>query len=774
MRKLKEKKPEPPDPCRHGKDPLRSDVKNVQYFNVFTGEIYPAEVDVLDGFVVRVRQVGEHSEMPAKSVYDGQGRYLIPGYIDTHMHVESTMMIPENLSRAILPWGTTTICTDPHEIGNVMGAEGVRFMLDNAKKSALRQYVLAPSCVPAVPKLESTGASFGAKEVGEILDMDNVVGIAEIMEWKDMVSICTDDVHAKDLLTVGHINKVVRKAVQAGISGCEAIKLATFNAAREYGFDDLGAVAPGYIADMQIVDTLDGCQPAAVFVEGQLVADNGAYTGPDHKEGDYDFPNTVNIPQIYSADDFRLKAPTSGDTVKIQVIVPRDGNRVLRDTQVTELPVKDGYVDISGHPDLVYVTVVNRYGTGTQTTAIYKDFGLARGALASTISHDSHNLTVAYRSPEDAYLAAGTLRECAGGVCIADSGEATTLPLPVAGLMSQMVWADVAAQIEAVQKKLDSMTDGTVTLLATAIMALPVQPCAIVGAEATITDCNGDVISKSAILVMCALVSGLVTILMAFYANMPFALSTGMGTNFLLGAMIQGGTMSFGSAMVITLISGVVFVALTVLGLRDIIVRMIPKNIKAAISASIGFFIAFFGDFFSTLGTVLGVAGKAKMLDKDGNLPGIQKPFLVDAIGTCVGACTGNTTITTFVESTSGVEAGGRTGLTALTTGIMFLLTIFAAPLFMVIPYAATGPALIFVGFLMIGGLTEIDFSDFTETFGPFMMIVFGAFTANIAASIGAGIIAHIIIKVFTGKAKEIHPGLYILCIPMVLYFIYN
>ena len=389
------------------------------------------------------------------------------------------------------------------------------------------------------------------------------------------------------------------------------------------------------------------------------------------------------------------------------------------------------------------------------------------------------------------------------------------------------------------------------TTFMTMAYVLAVQPGAIVGAESTITDCNGDVISKSAILIMCALVSGLITILMAFYANMPFALSTGMGTNFLLGAMIQSGTMSFGSAMAITLISGIIFVILTVLGLRDIIVRMIPKNIKTAISASIGFFIAylgfsntgigsfnggismgdftqpsvllsvlgipfgitvlpaqpfafpdfsnlstvcfnfdfssiltssaaiwifiaFFGDFFSTLGTVLGVAGKAKMLDQDGNLPGIQKPFLVDAIGTCVGACTGNTTITTFVESTSGVEAGGRTGLTALTTGIMFLLTIFAAPLFVVIPYAATGPALIFVGFLMIGGLTEIDFSDFTESFGPFMMIVFGAFTANIAASIGAGIIAHVIIKVFTGKAKEIHPGLYILCIPMILYFIYN
>ena len=138
------------------------------------------------------------------------------------------------------------------------------------------------------------------------------------------------------------------------------------------------------------------------------------------------------------------------------------------------------------------------------------------------------------------------------------------------------------------------------TTFMTMAYVLAVQPGAIVGAEAAITDCNGDVISKSAILVMCALISGLVTILMAFYANMPFALSTGMGTNFLLGAMIQGGTMSFGSAMVITLISGVIFVALTVLGLRDIIVRMIPKNIKTAISASIGFFIAYLG--FSNTG----------------------------------------------------------------------------------------------------------------------------------------------------------------------------
>ena len=388
-------------------------------------------------------------------------------------------------------------------------------------------------------------------------------------------------------------------------------------------------------------------------------------------------------------------------------------------------------------------------------------------------------------------------------------------------------------------------------------------------------DVNGVVITKSAIMITCALVSGLITLLMAFYTNFPFALSTGMGSNFILGALIQSQALSFGAAMAITLISGIVFVLLTVFGLRDLIVRVIPKNIKSAISASIGFFIAylgfkncgigsfengialgnltdpavllaiggllliivlnalnvkgailisiiattlvgiplgvttlngvaampdfgelgnvmfnldfkgvftasglilvfvcFFGDFFSTLGTVLAVANRANMLDENGNLPGIERPFLVDAIGTCVGALTGNTTITTFVESTSGVEAGGRTGLTALVTGIMFLLTVFLAPLFVAIPYAATGPALIYVGFLMLKGFTEIDFTDFDDAIGPCVMMMFTAFTGNITNGLGAGIIVHVLVKLVRGKAKEIHPIMYLLCALMVLYFI--
>ena len=418
------------------------------------------------------------------------------------------------------------------------------------------------------------------------------------------------------------------------------------------------------------------------------------------------------------------------------------------------------------------------------------------------------------------------------------------------------------------------------TTFMTMAYVLAVQPSAIVGfgSEPTITDVNGVVISKQAILIMCALISGLITLLMGFYSNFPFALSTGMGTNFLLGSMIQSGELSFGGAMSIILISGIIFVILSIFGIRDLIVRMIPRNIKVAISASIGFFIAylgfsnagigsydggigmgdftqpsvilallglliiavltaykvrgailygivaitllgipfgvtvlpervfevpsfstvsnicfnfdfkniltgssivlifvaFFGDFFSTLGTVLGVAGKAKMLDENGNLPGIEKPFLVDAIGTVVGACTGNTTITTFVESSSGVEAGGRTGLTAIVTGLLFLVATFFSPLFVIIPDAATAPALIFVGFLMISGIAEVDFSDFSEAFGPFVMIVFTAFCGSIAAGIAAGILAHVFIKLLTGKFREIHPGMYVLCIPLVMYFIYG
>ena len=548
------------------KIPCDLTVENVKLVNVFTGEIYPASVDVLDGYVVRVREAGQTTAQPSRRVYDGEGRYLIPGFIDTHMHCESTMMIPENMSRAIVPWGTTTVCTDPHEIGNVMGLSGVRFMLENGRKSALRHYVLAPSCVPAVPALEGAGASFTHTEVAELLDSEDVVGVAEIMDYvgvynddrrmheiidegvkrdvllqghspmasgkelaaylvggpctdhesgsaeevreklrngmhinlrassiadalkhelegcmdhrfHDNVSVCTDDVHAKDLLEKGHINSVVRKMIQLGVEPVDAIKMATLNAAREYNFKDLGAIAPGYIADMQLVDALDGNRPDAVFIRGELVARRGEYLGHDDPAPAPEMPNTVNMPQITCPEDFLLRAPEGcGDRVKVLVMI-RTPESIIKTGEWVELPVMDGCVSLEGHDDLHFVCIANRYGAGDKSIAVLRCFGLREGAMATTISHDSHNFTVVYRDIESAYACAEEMKRVGGGMCAAKGGKViSTLALPVAGLMSYHPCEEVSREIEQTQSVMASLCDNSFSILALVVFALPVLP----------------------------------------------------------------------------------------------------------------------------------------------------------------------------------------------------------------------------------------------------------------------------------------------------------
>lgn len=546
-------------------------ITNVQLFNVFTGEIYPAEVDVKDGFIVRIRESHQSQKVASNNYYDGQGNYLVPGFIDTHVHVESTMLIPENLSRAILPWGTTTICTDPHEIANVMGIDGVEFMLENAKKSKLRQYVLAPSCVPAVVGLEHSGANFTDKEIKKMLAMDEVIGIAEIMdyvnviqdekrihdiiqagldqdvylqghcpllrdeylaayliggpcschesskaeevkqkirngmhinlrvsslcddayeiaqglkdsEYLDFVSFCTDDVHAKDLLTEGHLNYVIKKYIQQGLDPKMCYRMASLNAAREYGFKDLGAIAPGYIADMQIIRDFDGSCPISVFVEGELVAEKGVYTASDRLEKEIDFPNTIQIPQIKGIDDLRLAVPKGyhQSTIQVNVVVKDNPKSGMRHVQPMELDVVDGYVDISNHESLVYVCSCNRYGTGDKTIAIYQDFGLHQGALASSISHDNHNLNIVYRKPEDGYLCARELQKCAGGICVIKDGQSHLVKLPIAGLMSSKNAEEITKEIAEVQQVLSSITQQQVHLLSTAVLSLTALPSVVI------------------------------------------------------------------------------------------------------------------------------------------------------------------------------------------------------------------------------------------------------------------------------------------------------
>src|SRR5699024_3790478 len=374
------------------------------------------------------------------------------------------------------------------------------------------------------------------------------------------------------------------------------------------------------------------------------------------------------------------------------------------------------------------------------------------------------------------------------------------------------------------------------------------------------------------------LMAGLTTVAMGLFTNRPFALAPGLGSvAFLSVTLAQAEGISWEIGMGMVFISGILFVLLTVLGLRRIVVNLMPQSIKLPIGAGIGLYIALIGfrngnivaadessvalvlgdigspeailtiigfvvmsvllalkvrghlligiaittivgipmgitelpnsffsmpesmspiimeldiksarklayfpfilaffvpDFFSSLGTMLGVAEKGNMLDKSGNLPNIDRPFLVDAGRTVVGSFLSLPVITTYVESASGVESGGRTGLTSVTTGSMFLLMLLITPLIILVPTEATGPALILVGTSMLSAVKNINFDDTTESLPAILTIVFTIFTFNFGNGIAAGIITYVFIKALSGRYKDIHPGLYVLVIPLIIYFI--
>ena len=384
-------------------------------------------------------------------------------------------------------------------------------------------------------------------------------------------------------------------------------------------------------------------------------------------------------------------------------------------------------------------------------------------------------------------------------------------------------------------------------------------------------------VPKGPITVSLILMIAVTTIAMGLYTNRPFALAPGMGSvAFVAYTLVLGNKIPWQTAMGMVFISGTAFVLLTIFGLRQLVVSLIPVSIKLAIGSGVGLFLALLGfknaglvvanpktnvlvlgkladpgvmlaliglvicatfvalnirghllwgillttiigipmgitkvpsslfslptgisevafkldiagalrmayfpfiftfftsDFFSTLGTVLAVGAKGGMMDKDGNFPEIDKPFLVDAASTVLGALFGQPVMTTYVESAAGVEAGGRTGLTAVSTGVFFLFTLFLTPLALMIPTQATAPALILIGLMMLSGIQKVNFNDFTEGFPAFMTIAVTIFTFNFGNGISAGILAYILIKTLTGRIKEVHPGLFVLALPLLYYF---
>lgn len=543
-------------------------IKNAQLLNVFTGEVYPATVFVYDGAIAHVEYRNlEEGIDKVKNVVDAEGKYLIPGLIDAHMHVESSMLTPRNFAKVSIPSGTTTIVMDPHEIGNVYGVEGVRYMHDSGEGLPQRQFVDIPSCVPAVPECENAGAEFFAKEIEELAELKRVIGLAEVMDYIGVINqedrmadiihaaerkglylqghapfvsgrnlsayliggpvtdhesrtgeeaieklrsgmyidsressithnvkdiwegvkhckffdhycLCTDDREADDLLHEGHINYVVNAAIKYGMDPVTAIKSATLNTAREINVTDLGAIAPGYVADMLLVEDLSNIHPTHVFFEGKLVAQDGKLLQPiEDKEYEIETRNSVQLKEL-SLDDFHVDTPVENGKVNVNVMVYPNLELSSAYVEKTEFEVKDGSI-VLPDDDYKFVIVLNRYGKGTIGKGIVKGFGTKKGALASTVSHDSHNLTVVYDNEADALLVANTLKECGGGMCAAYNGTVlSTLPLPLAGLMS----LKSAEELSVVSQKMKQaivelgLTDMENPLLRIVTLALPVIP----------------------------------------------------------------------------------------------------------------------------------------------------------------------------------------------------------------------------------------------------------------------------------------------------------
>ena len=548
-----------------GTRPLDLAILNVNLVNVFTCEIYPADIGVYGDRIALVGMAGEYA-LDAASVIDGTGKWATPGFVDTHLHIESTMVTPASYAAGVLPFGTTTSIIDPHEIANVLGMDGVRFMIEASEGLPLRVYVMIPSCVPAVPGKETAGADFGPAQVAEMLTWPRVIGVAEVMDYMGVVNasprmveivqagldagltiqghspllrgraanaylaagiendhelrrgdegleklrlgvlpllkvsshgnhvpnilptlkqaafldvaLCTDDIEPADLLQNGHMDRVIREMMAHGIEPAVAIRWATLNGARNNRLRDHGAIAPGYLADIVLLESLADVAASDVFVGGeQVVRDGKLSVTIDEPPATLPVANTVRIARPLTAADFRLTPPVHNGTVTVNLMVLEKTRLSRRET--VQVPVVDGELQLDGLDDVCTITIVPRHGqTHPPQTALLQGLGLTRGALASSISHDSHNILVTGHAAADMLRAVQELERCGGGlVVVVDGVVEAKVELPLAGLMSRKSVADLAEETRVLNRVVRELgIDHAAKGLATTGLALTVIP----------------------------------------------------------------------------------------------------------------------------------------------------------------------------------------------------------------------------------------------------------------------------------------------------------
>lgn len=526
-------------------------IKNANVVNVFTDEIVRADVAVYEDVIIGVGSYSGENEI------DAGGAYLAPGFIDAHVHIESSMVIPSSFMKVIMPHGTTTVIADPHEIANVAGAAGIRAMYKLTDELPLRVLFMLPSCVPATP-FEHSGAKLVAEDMEQFMHKSRILGLGEVMDANSVINcsqemldklrlfdkrpidghapmlegmglnayrvagafsdhecstyeevkqklatgmnillrigsaannmdgvlrriakeklptrnmmFCTDDKHIEDIRREGHINANARMAVAAGIDPIDAIKMASYNAARAYGIRGVGAIAPGYKADMVLLEDLKD------FKVKQVISRFGRpYTGEEQIPSPILPPqvfNSVRLPEI-SKHDLALRCHVSAPVIKM---IPHQ--------LVTELVYRDVERDENGcfipSEGMVKLAVIERHhATGSMAVGILEGLGIKHGAVASTVAHDSHNLVVAGDNDEDMLMAIESLRDCGGGYSVVSRGVVLArLPLPIAGLMTAAPVNDV---LEIQQALLDALYSlgakrDSDPLIALSFMALPVIP----------------------------------------------------------------------------------------------------------------------------------------------------------------------------------------------------------------------------------------------------------------------------------------------------------
>lgn len=532
-----------------GREPADLVLKNAVYVNVFSNELCHADIAVAEGLIVGM---GHYSGIVEE---DLSGKLLLPGFLDAHIHLESSLVSPTEFVKAVLPHGTTTVITDPHEIANVMGTDGIEYMLQATEKLPVDVRFMLPSCVPATP-LDESGALLNYRAIDSFYDHPRVQGLAEMMNFVGIIAgddqpvekivaaqahhkkidghapdlqgndlnayiaagvysdhechdlsdaiaklergqfimiregtaarnlkalapllcdkysercmFCTDDKHPSDLLEKGHIDYIVKEAIALGADPITAVKVACHNAARYFLLNNRGAIAPGYLADFVVIDNFENFDVQQVYKRGERMVDHGVlkdFPAPQIEQYLVDRSHSTFHMGTLSASDFTDARPRG-----IIGMVPGE---------ITT--VDAGYSDrIDVEYDVLKIAVVERHkNTRHIGTGFLQGYGLRSGAVATSISHDSHNIIVVGTNEQDMADAANRVAAMGGGIVVWDQGTSQAeVPLAIAGIMSEEPLVTVNEKLEHAKECAFALgvSRGVDPFMTLSFMALPVIP----------------------------------------------------------------------------------------------------------------------------------------------------------------------------------------------------------------------------------------------------------------------------------------------------------